>query len=179
MRTFMDLMASYASSIVLISRNSVVCGSRSWFTISSLPLLVRMEVSGAICACSTVAGARGASREPGSVHRSALHVQGCGRASVGLEREMLSSVQGAPREPNAQLEVSNFGAVPFAEDEAIWRSEIAILAATCAAERAFIARTDARSTTSCVWLRRGLRQTRRGDVSHRVLQRLRPQVIPA
>ena len=41
-------MASYASSMVLISMNSVVCGSRSWFTISSLLLLVRMEVRAGI-----------------------------------------------------------------------------------------------------------------------------------
>ena len=46
--TFMLLMASYASSMVLISMNSVVCGSRSWLTISSLPLLVRMEVRAGI-----------------------------------------------------------------------------------------------------------------------------------
>jgi hypothetical protein len=49
--TFMDLIASCACSIVTISINSVICGSKSWFTISILESPdVRMDVNPAIAA---------------------------------------------------------------------------------------------------------------------------------
>jgi hypothetical protein len=44
----MVFIASWAAAIVLISKNSTMCGRRSWLTISSLPFDVRMEVRGAI-----------------------------------------------------------------------------------------------------------------------------------
>jgi hypothetical protein len=47
-KTFMVFIASWAAATVLISRNSTVCGKRSWLTISSLPFDVRMEVRGAM-----------------------------------------------------------------------------------------------------------------------------------
>lgn len=44
-QTFMDFMASWACSMVVISMNSVVWGSKSWFTISILSFDVRIDVS--------------------------------------------------------------------------------------------------------------------------------------
>jgi hypothetical protein len=46
--TFIVLIASWASSIELIGRNSVVCGKSNWFTISILSPEVLMEVSSAV-----------------------------------------------------------------------------------------------------------------------------------
>lgn len=46
----MDFMASWASSTELISSHSVVCGSRSWLTISILSSEARMDVMGVVSA---------------------------------------------------------------------------------------------------------------------------------